>query len=78
MSSDKNRTIESYVDHFLNGTANDMVRKQVIDALASYGTKDIDPIKRSISDLLYKTMKDWGCIDLRRLNWLKNLLNLCL
>ena len=58
MSSDKNRTIESYVDHFLNGTANDMVRKQVIDALASYGTKDIDPIKRSISDLLYKTMKD--------------------
>ena len=50
MSYDKDREIESHMDQFLNGTTNEMVRKQVIDTLASYGTKAIDPIKRIISD----------------------------
>jgi hypothetical protein len=50
MSSDQDREIESHVDHFLNGTTNEMVRKQVIDTLASYGIRAIDPIKRVISD----------------------------
>jgi hypothetical protein len=50
MSSDEEIEMERHIDHFLNGTTNEMVRKQVIDTLASYGTKAIDPIKRAISD----------------------------
>jgi hypothetical protein len=52
MSTDKEeeREIESHVDHFLNGTTNEMVRKQIIDTLVSYGTKAIEPINRAISD----------------------------
>ena len=50
MSSDEEIEMERHIDHFLNGTTNEMVRKQVIDTLASYGPKAIDPIKRAISD----------------------------
>jgi hypothetical protein len=50
MSTDEEREIESHVDHFINGTTNEMVRKQIIDTLVSYGTKAIDPIKRAILD----------------------------
>ena len=41
MSSDEDREIKSHVDHFLNGTTNEMVRKQVIDSPASYGIRYI-------------------------------------
>jgi hypothetical protein len=47
---DTEREIEGHVDHFLNGTTNEMVRKQIIDTLASYGPKAIEPINRAISD----------------------------
>jgi hypothetical protein len=50
MSTDEEREIEGHVDHFLNGTTNEMVRKQIIDTLSSYGTKAIEPLKRAISD----------------------------
>jgi hypothetical protein len=51
MSTDEEkREIESHVDHFLNGTTNEMVRKQIIDTLSSYGPKAIDSINRAISD----------------------------
>ena len=52
MSTDEDteREIKGHVDHFLNGTTNEMVRKQIIDTLASYGTKAIEPINRAISE----------------------------
>ncbi|MGN6708608.1 MAG: hypothetical protein ACTHKF_04600 [Candidatus Nitrosocosmicus sp.] len=48
MSSDE-ESEKKDIRPFLNGTANEMVRKQVIDTLASYGPKSLDPIKRAIS-----------------------------
>ena len=59
-TSDKDieREIEGHVDHFLNGTTNEMVRKQIIDTLASYGPKAIEHINRAISDPSIK--KDEG------------------
>ncbi len=47
---EEKREIKSHVDHFLNGTTNEMVRKQIIDTMASYGTKAIEAINRVISD----------------------------
>ena len=50
IDEDIEREIKGHVDHFLNGTTNEMVRKQIIDTLASYGSRSIEPIKRAISD----------------------------
>jgi len=47
---DAEREIEGHVDHFLKGTTNEMVRKQIINTLASYGPKAIEPINRAIAD----------------------------
>ena len=38
---DAEREIERSVNHFLKGTTNEMVRKQIINTLASYGPKAI-------------------------------------
>ena len=35
------REIEGLLDHFLNGTTNEMVRKQIIDTLSTYGNRAI-------------------------------------
>jgi hypothetical protein len=50
IDEDIEREIKGHVDHFLNGTTNEMVRKQIIDTLASYGARAIEPINRAISD----------------------------
>ena len=44
------REIEGLLDHFLNGTTNEMVRKQIIDTLSTYGNRAIEPINRAIFD----------------------------
>jgi hypothetical protein len=44
------REIEGLLDHFLNGTTNEMVRKQIIDTLSTYGNRAIEPINRAISN----------------------------
>lgn len=46
----EDREIEGLIDHFLNGTTNEMVRKQIIDTLSTYGNRAIDHINRAISD----------------------------
>ncbi len=50
IDEDIEREIKGHVDHFLNEATNEMVRKQIIDTLASYGSRSIEPIKRAISD----------------------------
>jgi hypothetical protein len=46
----EDREIEGLLDHFLNGTTNEMVRKQIIDTLSTYGNRAIEPINRAISN----------------------------
>ena len=48
--SEEEKEIEDLVKHFLTGTINENVRKQLIDNLAAYGNKAIEPIHRCISD----------------------------
>jgi hypothetical protein len=49
--SSKEREIESLKDHFLNGTIDDSVRIEILDALEQFGNDGMDAIDHLIADI---------------------------
>ena len=57
------------MDHFLTGTINENVRRQIIDNLAVYKENAIDPITKIISDptLQNEKLKIYGLEKIKKI-----------